>query len=129
MRYFEVRIGTIVDGLGHVSYTSHHDGHSDNVFVMPFRNLFPDNIVQASFQTSGTVYVQKHVEVSRHENYTALNSSNLNDTLSVQSKDGTHVWAPTSVYSSGMNTIGMLTVVLECITHMVKGQMYNILLL
>ncbi|XP_067675944.1 excitatory amino acid transporter 2-like [Haliotis asinina] len=79
-----------------------------DVFLDVVRNLFPENVVQASFQTSGTLYVQGQVEVSRKENCTVLTSPDVNDTSSVEKEDDTHAWAPKSVYKSGMNTIGII---------------------
>ncbi|XP_046346816.2 excitatory amino acid transporter-like [Haliotis rufescens] len=82
-----------------------------DVFLDLVRNLFPENVVQASFQTSGTVYVQKHSGVSLLDNNsTAANTStsnSSNDTSSVQSRED--VWAPKSVYRPGMNMLGILS--------------------
>ncbi|XP_067676540.1 excitatory amino acid transporter-like [Haliotis asinina] len=77
-----------------------------DVFLDLLRNVFPENIVQASFQTSGTVYVQKLTEVSLQENSSAANASSSNDTLSDPSRKG--AWSPKSVYRPGMNTIGII---------------------
>ncbi|XP_046365159.2 excitatory amino acid transporter-like [Haliotis rufescens] len=76
-----------------------------DVFLDLARNIFPENIVQATFETSGTVYVKMDKPVDRR---TVIqkngNRSSNNDTD--PNTDGR--WTPTSVYRPGMNTLGIL---------------------
>ncbi|XP_046558192.1 excitatory amino acid transporter 3-like [Haliotis rubra] len=73
-----------------------------DVFLDLVRNIFPDNIVQATFAMSGTVYVKLDTQTAiQNEHINGKNSSN-NDTDTTEDE----AWTPTSVYKPGMNALG-----------------------
>ncbi|XP_046558187.1 excitatory amino acid transporter-like [Haliotis rubra] len=78
-----------------------------DVFLDLVRNIFPDNIVQATFVMSGTVYVKmdKQTAIQNEQNFFSGKNSSNNDTDVKE----VQAWTPTSVYRPGMNALGILS--------------------
>ncbi|XP_067656374.1 excitatory amino acid transporter-like [Haliotis asinina] len=76
-----------------------------DVFLDLVRNIFPDNIVQATFEMSSTVYVKK-MDIHSERNNIIQNDrvNGTNDT----DPEPAGPWTPTSVYRTGTNALGVL---------------------
>ncbi|XP_048239397.1 excitatory amino acid transporter 1-like isoform X3 [Haliotis rufescens] len=80
------------------------------------RNLFPDNLVRAAFQSSGTVYTQKATSQENMDgNETVPYTIGANVSTNVTHEMETHekhenslTWVGKLAYKPGVNTIGLL---------------------
>ncbi|XP_071115468.1 excitatory amino acid transporter 3-like [Haliotis cracherodii] len=102
---------------------------SRDVFLDLVRNLFPDNLVRAAFQSSGTVYTQKETSQENMDgNETVPYTIGANVSTNVTHEMETHekhenglTWVGKLAYKPGVNTIGLL--VYCCVFGAILGKM------
>ncbi|XP_046558174.1 excitatory amino acid transporter 1-like [Haliotis rubra] len=79
-----------------------------DVFLDLVRNIFPDNIVQATFEMSGTMYVKKMDKQSHRNNVIQNDFVNGNRSSNDTDPKPDGPWTATSVYRPGTNALGIL---------------------
>ncbi|XP_067676494.1 excitatory amino acid transporter 3-like [Haliotis asinina] len=102
-----------------------HQTSSKDVFMDLVRNLFPDNLVRAAFQSTGTVYTRKEASkggMVGNETIPPTTGANLSTNVTHDTQhDDDVTWVGKLAYTPGVNTIGLL--VYCCVFGAILGKM------
>ncbi|XP_067649746.1 excitatory amino acid transporter-like [Haliotis asinina] len=102
---------------------------SRDVFMDLVRNLFPENIVRAAFQTTGTGYTKKETSmenIDQNETNPSVSGTDVSAQVQHEMEMKLHngsspTWVAKLEYKDGVNTIGLL--VYCCVFGAVLGKM------